>query len=126
MFQPITVKYVKFNDKLVPATSADKINESLFINTVKDGDKVEVTYEIQNDNHSEGQLKIVHAIIRELSLELGYEFKIMKEMVKKRAGLQIKENKFKSFGKCTKEELSLAIQSALEIQNFTKANHEEY
>jgi len=61
-------------------------------------------------------------MIRELSLHVGEPFSDMKLLVKDKAGLclsrEVSGKEYflaKSFGECSREELSLAIQAAIDI-----------
>ena len=60
-------------------------------------------------------------MIREIANELGYTFEEVKLQVKRKSGLCFMKNNVehcKSFAKCDKEELNLAIQAAIEIGDF--------
>ena len=70
---------------------------------------------------SNPQLARIHAMIREIANEIGHTFEEVKLQVKRRAGLCFMRNNVeycKSFAKCDKEELNLAIQAAMEIGDF--------
>jgi len=118
---PCTVLYQKQGDKLFPVADIDKIRENTFVSSIKEGEKVEVTFQIQIDDHSYAQLSKLHACIRQLALDSGTEFEGMKLEVKRKAGLMVDGN-FKSFGKCSKEELSEAIRCAEQIGDFIGSN----
>lgn len=94
-----------------------------FLNNIPEGSKVELFISVCNDKGSDTQLARLHAMIRELSSGLGYTFDEMKLIIKKHSGLSFTENdeiKYKSFANCTKDELSLAIQSCITIADFNE------
>ena len=77
---------------------------------------------MQHDDGTLPQLAKLHVMIRQLALHVGETVENMKLLVKDRAGLCIAREVAgkeyflaKSFGDCSKDELSLAIQAALEI-----------
>jgi hypothetical protein len=80
------------------------------VDKIKEGQVVEMYIDIVGQDHSKLQLAKVHACIRELSKESGYNFDDMKQLIKEKSGLQDK-----SFANCTKDELMLAIQSCIDI-----------
>ena len=71
--------------------------------------------DLASKDHSKAQLAKVHACIRELAKETGYSFNEMKDVVKKHAGLCEDKDCYKSFADCSKDEITLAIQSCIEI-----------
>ena len=93
-----------------------------FFKEHEDGVRVEVFIGVQDGKGSNPQLARIHAMIREIANELGYTFEEIKLQVKRRAGLCFNKNNVehcKSFAKCDKEELNLAIQAAMEIGDFS-------
>lgn len=115
------ITYVLKDGELQPAESKDRAKLKLFKNALKEGDKVEVYLtKMEVSNKTLGQLAKVHASIRDLANFTGYTFEEMKSEVKVRAGLyryvnEGKEVELKSFGECTKDELSSAITATVEI-----------
>jgi hypothetical protein len=93
----------------------DKILFEIFVSKLSEGQTVEMFLDYVGKDHSKAQLAKVHACIRELSKESGYNFDDMKQLIKEKSGLQDK-----SFANCTKDELMLAIQSCIDIgrENF--------
>ena len=76
----------------------------------------------QNDDGTLPQLAKLHVMLKQLSMHIGETVENMKLLVKDRAGLCIARNVAgkeyflaKSFADCSKDELSLAIQAAMEI-----------
>jgi hypothetical protein len=105
-----TGKFIKKDGKLVFAHPQDKLAYEIFVEKLKEGDKVDMFIEVSNPDHSKAQLAKVHACIRELAKESGYTFEEMKLVVKEHAGLA-----GKSFGDCSKSDLMLAIEACIQI-----------
>jgi hypothetical protein len=120
--QPFNGKFIKRNGKLeFPSLAVSKQHE-LFVSNIPDGTIVEFFFEVQQDDGTLPQLAKLHAMIRELALHVGEPFDNMKLLVKDKAGLclarEVSGKEYflaKSFGECSREELSLAIQAALDI-----------
>lgn len=111
-------KLVKKKGKLVYITDKTKISYELFLDKLQEGQEVEVFMGLTSDNGSLAQLAKVHACIRELAKEIGYTFEEMKFIVKKHAGLCYDgggAEYCKSFKDCSKDELAMAIESAIEL-----------
>jgi hypothetical protein len=94
----------------------------LFVSHIPEGQIVEVFYEEQHDDGTLPQLAKLHVLIKQLSAHVGETVENMKLLVKDRAGLciarEVSGKEYflaKSFSECSKEELSLAIQAAMEI-----------
>lgn len=112
----------KKDGKLDYVSSKDKITYDSFMEHLPDGYKVEVYMEAQSDDGTLTQLAKIHAMVRELATFTGDTFEDMKLIIKRRAGLcvekEIEGEHFlycKSFGKCSKEELSLVIETIIAI-----------
>jgi len=93
-----------------------------FVSHLQEGDIVEFFYEKQHDDGTLPQLAKLHVMIKQLAVHVGETFENMKILVKDKAGLclarEISGKEYflpKSFAECSKEELSLAIQAAIEI-----------
>ena len=111
-------KLTKKNGNLVHINESTKISYQLFLDKLQDGQEVEVFMGLTSDNGSLAQLAKVHACIRELAKECGYTFDEMKFIVKKHSGLCYDgggAEYCKSFKECNKEELAMAIESAIEL-----------
>jgi hypothetical protein len=115
-------KYVKRDGRLEFSSLAVSKQYELFVSHIKEGDLVECFFEVTHDDGTLPQLAKLHAMIRSLSTHIGETFENMKLLVKDRAGLCIAREVAgkeyflaKSFGECSREELSLAIQAAIEI-----------
>jgi hypothetical protein len=118
----LTAKYVKRNGRLEFSSLAASKQHELFISNIPDGSLVEAFFEVTHDDGTLPQLAKLHAMIRSLATHIGETSENMKLLVKDRAGLCIAREVAgkeyflaKSFGECSKEELSLAIQAAIEI-----------
>lgn len=113
----------KKNGKMVYVKSSDQTLYQQFIDSLPEGAIIEFYADAQLADGSLAQLAKIHAMIRELANKNGDTFEAMKLMVKNNAGLckigtndQGEEELIcKSFGDCSTEELSLAIQAAIEI-----------
>ena len=111
-------KLTKKNGNLVHINESTKISYQLFLDKLQEGQEVEVFMGPTSDNGSLAQLAKVHACIRELAKECGYTFDEMKFLVKKHSGLCYDgggAEYCKSFKDCSKEELAMAIESAIEL-----------
>jgi hypothetical protein len=110
------------NGKLVHLNKGDAQIYELFKKQLPEGTIIDFYQEIASDDGTLAQLAKIHTMIRELSLHTGFTFEEVKLLIKKRSGLVMtikndgKEELFiKSLGDCNKEELSIAIQAALEL-----------
>jgi len=111
-------KLTKTNGKLVYINESTKISYQLFLDKLQEGQEVEVFMGLTSDTGSLAQLAKVHACIRELAKESGYTFEEMKFIVKKHSGLCYDgggAEYCKSFKDCSKDELAMAIESAIEL-----------
>lgn len=118
---PITIKLEKRNNQLVVSNELGKAKLDLFIKGLADGEQVFVTYEVASHSGNYAQLSKLHKCIRELANYTGDTFEDMKLQVKVRSGLCI-ENDCRSFGDCSVQELSLAIQAVIEIGDIVGFN----
>lgn len=117
-----TGKYIKKDGVLTFSSVAQTRQFEDFVSKVPDHHIVDVFYEVTHDDGTLPQLAKLHAMIRALAGHVGETFENMKLLVKDRAGLCIMREVAgkeyflaKSFAECSKEELSLAIQAAIEI-----------
>ena len=120
--QPFNGKFIKRNGRLEFSSLAVSKQHEVFVSEVPDGTIVEFFFEVQQDDGTLPQLAKLHAMIRELALHVGEPFDNMKLLVKDKAGLclarEVSGKEYflaKSFGECSREELSLAIQAAIDI-----------
>jgi hypothetical protein len=122
MEQHFTGKYIKKDGDLKFSTLSQSKQFELFVNHIKDGSIVEVFYEVTHDDGTLPQLAKLHVMIKHLAMHVGETVENMKILIKDRAGLCIARSVAgkeyflaKSFADCSRDELSLAIQAAIEI-----------
>ena len=120
--KPLNGKFIKRNGRLEFSSFAVSKQHEVFVSEVPDNTIVEFFFEVQQDDGTLPQLAKLHAMIRELALHIGEPFEDMKLLVKDKAGLclsrEVAGKEYflaKSFGECSREELSLAIQAAIDI-----------
>ena len=117
-----TGKYIKKEGVLKFSTTASAKQYEVFTSHIQDGQLVECFYEVTHDDGTLPQLAKLHAMLKPLATHIGETVENLKLLVKDRAGLCIAREVAgreyflaKSFGDCSKEELSLAIQAVIEI-----------
>lgn len=122
MSDHLTGKFIKKNGRLEFFNIATAKQFELFSSKIADGHIVEFFYEVTHDDGTLPQLAKIHAMIKELAMHVGESFEDMKLLVKDKAGLciarEVSGKEYflaKSFADCSKEELSLAIQAAIQI-----------
>jgi len=120
--KPLNGKFIKRNGRLEFSSLAVSKQHEVFLSEVPDNSIVEFFFEVQQDGGTLPQLAKLHVMIRELALHIGEPFEDMKLLVKDKAGLclsrEVAGKEYflaKSFGECSREELSLAIQAAIDI-----------
>ena len=121
-YKPLNGKFIKRNGRLEFSSLAIFKQHEVFVSEVPDNTIVEFFFEVQQDDGTLPQLAKLHAMIRELALHIGEPFEDMKLLVKDKAGLclsrEVAGKEYflaKSFGECSREELALAIQAAIDI-----------
>ncbi len=117
-----TGKYVKRQGRLEFTTLNGAKQFELFVSHIPEGQIVEVFYESQHDDGTLPQLAKLHVLIKQLAMHIGETVENMKLLVKDKAGLciarEVSGKEYflaKSFAECSKDELSLAIQAAIEL-----------
>lgn len=115
-------KLKKVNGVLVPATQKDEVIFNTFKDFLAEGDLVEIYLEKVHYDGTIPQLKKIHSMIEDLTINTGYSFEDMKVLVKEKAGLCLSRTTegreyflCKSFADCDKIQLSAAIQACIEI-----------
>lgn len=115
-------KYVKKNGRLEFSSLSSSKQYELFVSHLPEGQIVECFYEATHDDGTLPQLAKLHVMIKALATHIGETAENIKLLVKDRAGLciarEVSGKEYflaKSFAECSKEELSLAIQAAIEI-----------
>ncbi len=107
------------NGKLIYPDASDKLSFRLFKGKLKEGQEVEVFMDVTSKKASTAQITKVHTCIRVLATEAGYTFDEMKTIVKQKSGLEYTdgegEKTLKSFAHCTKDEITMAIETCNEI-----------
>lgn len=121
MSLPVTITLTKRNGELINSGLFDKVKMDTFLNSINEGDLVEVTYELKHQDGTNAQMKKLHASIRAIAAETGAEFEDMKLVVKTRAGLIVGDN-IKSFADCSKDELSKCIQECIAVGDIVNVN----
>lgn len=118
----LVTKYIKKNGGLEFSSLANSKQFELFVSKIPEDGIVECFYEMQHDDGTLPQLAKIHAMVKQLATFTGETFSNMKLLVKDKAGLclarEVAGKEYfipKSFAECSKEELSLAIQAAIEI-----------
>ena len=122
MTQHLNGKYKKEKGMLKPISIANMKQYEKFVSNIPDDAIVEFFYELQHDDGTLPQLAKIHVMIKQLCMHIGETVENMKLLVKDKAGLCIAREVAgkeyflaKSFGDCSRDELSLAIQAAIEI-----------
>lgn len=112
----------KSNGKLVHIRKGDEDNYKNFVDSLEEGDQVDLFMEINTADNTLLQLAKVHKCIREIAKHTGNSFEDIKMVIKDRSGLVVRRevmNKsymdWKSFAKISKDDLGLAIQACIEL-----------
>lgn len=115
-------KYIKRGGKLDFASVAASKQYDAFVSKLPEGQIVEFFYEATHDDGTLPQLAKLHVMLKMLASHIGETVENLKLLVKDRAGLciarEVSGKEYflaKSFSECSKEELSLAIQAAIEL-----------
>lgn len=119
----------KEGDKLIYVKNSDQQIYKLFVEHLEQGQLVDVFMDAQTDDGSLAQLAKIYKCIRELAKETGDEFEDMKLLIKKKAGLCMKKDidgevimYCKSFGKASKDELCMVIDTIIKIGDLVGMN----
>lgn len=122
MSMHLTEKYIKRGGGLAFISEAARKQYEIFVSKLPEGQVVEFFYETVHDDGTLPQLAKLHVMLKMLASHIGETVENMKLLVKDKAGLCIAREVAgkeyflaKSFGECSKEELSLAIQAAIEL-----------
>ena len=117
-----SAKFVKKEGKLTYKSDKESLAYKNFIDSIKEGEEVDMFISVAGKSGSYAQISKIHACIREMAKESGYTFEEMKKLVKKHAGLCFDVNDegkqlemCKSFAECSSDELSQAVQACIEI-----------
>lgn len=112
---PISILFEKRDGVLVPKSELGKHSLENYLKNVEEGAIIQITYEEQSTDGTYAQISKLQACTRELSKHLGYTHDEVKDIVKHKANLYTPQGELKSFADCSKDELSLAIQAALDL-----------
>ena len=96
-----------------------------FVDDLPEGTKVEIFVSVSGDNGTNAQIAKIHVMIRQLANDIGYSFGEMKLQIKRKAGLCFNKNGgeyCKSFGDCSRDELSSVIQEIIELGDDVGSN----
>lgn len=119
----------KVGDKLIYANGAHETIYKTFVNSLEEGHSVQVFFDASADDGTLAQLAKIKVCIRELAKETGNTFEDTEIEIKKASGLCLvrvidgeKYIVIKSFGDCSKTDLSLAIQTIIQRGDFLGIN----
>ncbi len=119
----------KEGDKLIYVKNSDQQIYKLFVEHLEQGQLVDIFMDAQTDDGSLAQIAKIYKCIRELAKETGDDFEDMKLLVKKKSGLCMKKEidgevimYCKSFGKASKNELSMVIETIVKIGDLVGMN----
>jgi hypothetical protein len=120
-------QFVFEGKNLIPRGGSTKYEA--FLKTLEQGQSVEVFLESNPDDGTLTQIAKIKVCIRELAKEVGETFEEMQVQVKRSSGLCLKKNIqgenyliCKSFGDCSKEELSMAIETIISMGDNLNIN----
>ncbi len=109
---------VKKGTKMSFSNKKDALLYQMFIDSLKEGEMIEMLVSVKGKKANNAQIAKVHACIRVLAAEIGYSFEEMKILVKDKSGLWTTnedEVVYKSFADCSNEEISSAIETCNEL-----------
>tara|TARA_R110002126_G_scaffold79669_8_gene197698 strand:- start:1730 stop:2158 length:429 start_codon:yes stop_codon:yes gene_type:complete len=121
----LSVQLIKKDGKLVHKATANKQQYKDFMDSLEEGQIVNVFFDANKGVGSYLQLSKIHVCIREMSQEVGYSFEEMKDRVKEHAGLKwynAEGSVCKSFADCSAQELSVTIEALLELGDMVNIN----
>lgn len=111
--------FVKKNGKLEFKTKRDALLFASLTEGLREGQGCCVAVDFEDDQGNLMQISKLKAGLRELSRETGETFINVQNIIKKEAGLYDEVSEiYKSFGNCSKLELSDAIQVLIEKGKF--------
>lgn len=114
MNKPFVYKIIKKNGRLVFKNNSDLKTFQELTDKLREGTVIEQMTIFDRDDGSLGQIAKVKAMIRELAKEIGDTFLNTEVAVKKECGLIDLKGDVRSFGDCSKEELSDVIQHLIQ------------
>ena len=117
----ITIKVIINGTEIIPASKKDAGKLKLFtMGTTKEQEIEAYITVLDNKDKTAGQLAKAHALIREIANSTGHTFEEIKLIIKEKTGLYIlatstTPESIKSFGDCSKEEMSRVIEECIEL-----------
>lgn len=119
----------KSGDRMIYANPAHEKLYRTFVDSLEEGHTAQVFFDASKDDGTLAQLAKIKVCIRELAKETGNTFEDTELEIKKASGLCIiriiegeKYIVIKSFGDCSKTDLSLAIQTIIQRGAFLGIN----
>lgn len=109
---------VKKGTKMSFSNKKDALLYQMFIDSLKEGEIIEMLVTVKGKKANNAQIAKVHACIRMLASELGYSFDEMKVIIKDKSGLWTTDQDeviYKSFADCNSDEISSAIETCNEL-----------
>lgn len=112
----------KVGDKLIYVRTGDEAKYKEFVKVLEDGTQIDLFIEINSADGTLAQLAKVHKCIRVIAAQTGNTFEDIKMVVKDKSGLVVRREvmdkeymDWKSFAKCSRDDLNLAIQACIEL-----------
>jgi predicted DNA-binding antitoxin AbrB/MazE fold protein len=125
MSQSLTLRMYKKDGKLIIPEGLSMEKFKFFLNTLQEGETVDVLFEIRSATGTKAQLAKIHACINEMAKEQGQSAEETKKDIKHKCGLytEDKNNRvYRSFSDCSKDELSNVIEVIHELGVFLNIN----
>lgn len=117
------IEYIKKDSKLTPLDKTNQRYYSHFMESLKEGDIVQIFISKKDNEKSLAQLAKLYKCIRTIAAESGYTFNEVKYLVKDNSGLVIDAEPM-SFAECSSADINIAIQTAIEIGRMFNLNLE--
>jgi hypothetical protein len=115
----------KSGNKLIYKNPNDEGLYKLFVNSLSEDHLVHLFFEANLTDGTYTQISKIKVCIRELAKEIGDTFENIEKEIKTATGLSSEVNgitEYKSFADCSKDELSLTIQTLIERGDFVNIN----
>jgi hypothetical protein len=129
-YSMFTGTLIKQDGKLVPINKNTNTKYNAFLKSLLENQSVEIFIDANKDDGTLAQLAKIHACIRKIAESTGNDLLVIKKEIKTRSGLSTsikttderKNIKYKSFAKCSKEELNLVINNIIELGDLLTIN----
>lgn len=115
----------KSGNKLIYKNPNDEGLYKLFVDKLSEDHLVQVFFEANLSDGTYTQISKIKVCIRELAKEIGDTFEDVEREIKTASGLSSEVNgeiEYKSFADCSKDELSLTIQTLIQRGDFVNIN----